>query len=256
MGERVWYYAEGPTQMGPVTLEELAEVLRRLPAGALVWREGLGAWTPVEGVPELQGLRPPRPVPPPLPPRGAEPPPAPRRSGDPGMKVVLVVVVLVVLFFVAIPVIGIIAAIAIPSLLRARVSANEAAAIGDVRTVISAQAAYQASHPANLYAGRAECLTEPVRCIPGYDGPSFVDAALFQPARSGYRRELVGNGAEAGVGAFAFIALPFQEGRTGIRSFCGDATGIVCATTAGAKQSLLEPTDGGVKCSSACTPLH
>src|SRR5207244_1018098 len=38
--------------------------------------------------------------------------------------------------------IGAMAAIAIPSLLRARVSANEAAAIGDTRTIISAEAAY------------------------------------------------------------------------------------------------------------------
>ena len=47
---------------------------------------------------------------------------------------------------IVVAIIGIIAAIAIPSLLRARVSANEAAAIGDIRTVISAQAAYQSSN--------------------------------------------------------------------------------------------------------------
>ena len=39
---------------------------------------------------------------------------------------------------IVVAIIGIIAAIAIPSLLRARVSANEAATIGDIRTVISA----------------------------------------------------------------------------------------------------------------------
>ena len=42
---------------------------------------------------------------------------------------------------IVVAIIGILAAIAIPSLLRARVSANEAATIGDIRTVISAQAA-------------------------------------------------------------------------------------------------------------------
>src|SRR6266540_1950896 len=46
---------------------------------------------------------------------------------------------------IVVAIIGIIAAIAIPSLLRARVSANEAAAIGDTRTVISAEAAYHAT---------------------------------------------------------------------------------------------------------------
>ena len=47
---------------------------------------------------------------------------------------------------IVVAIIGIIAAIAIPSLLRARVSANESATIGDIRTVISAEAAY---HSAN-----------------------------------------------------------------------------------------------------------
>ena len=42
---------------------------------------------------------------------------------------------------IVVAIIGIIAAIAIPSLLRARVSSNEAAAVGDIRTVISAEAA-------------------------------------------------------------------------------------------------------------------
>src|SRR5438067_2350570 len=47
---------------------------------------------------------------------------------------------------IVVAIIGIIAAIAIPSLLRARVAANEAAVIGDTRTVISAEAAYHAAN--------------------------------------------------------------------------------------------------------------
>ena len=47
---------------------------------------------------------------------------------------------------IVVAIIGIIAAIAIPSLLRARVSANESATIGDIRTVISGQAAYQSAN--------------------------------------------------------------------------------------------------------------
>ena len=47
---------------------------------------------------------------------------------------------------IVVAIIGIIAAIAIPSLLRARVSANEAQAIGDTRSVISAQQTYASSN--------------------------------------------------------------------------------------------------------------
>ena len=54
---------------------------------------------------------------------------------------------------IVVAIIGIIAAIAIPSLLRARVSANESATIGDIRTVISGQAAYQSAN-GGWYDGR------------------------------------------------------------------------------------------------------
>jgi len=47
---------------------------------------------------------------------------------------------------IVVAIIGIIAAIAIPSLLRARVSANEAGAIGDSRTVVSGEAAFQSAN--------------------------------------------------------------------------------------------------------------
>ena len=61
---------------------------------------------------------------------------------------------------IVVAIIGIIAAIAIPSLLRARVSANESATIGDIRTVISAQAAYQSAN-GGWYASDIVCLNAP-----------------------------------------------------------------------------------------------
>ncbi len=61
---------------------------------------------------------------------------------------------------IVVAIIGIIAAIAIPSLLRARVSANESATIGDIRTVISAQAAYQSAN-GGWYASDIVCLNVP-----------------------------------------------------------------------------------------------
>src|SRR5512142_210355 len=92
---------------------------------------------------------------------------------------------------IVVAIIGIIAAIAIPSLLRARVSANESATIGDVRTVISAQAAYQSAN-AGWYDGALTCLaTAGDSCIPNYpsNAPTFLDsnvAALM--SKSGYNR--------------------------------------------------------------------
>src|SRR5512147_1888880 len=83
---------------------------------------------------------------------------------------------------IVVAIIGIIAAIAIPSVLRARVSANESATIGDIRTIISAQAAYQGSN-GGWYDGDLTCLNIPATgCIPGYpsSAPNFLDSNLGQ----------------------------------------------------------------------------
>jgi type IV pilus assembly protein PilA len=166
-----------------------------------------------------------------------------------------------VLSFLAIPVIGIIAAIAIPSLLRARVSANESMAIGDIRTVISAQAAYQSSN-AGQY-DTLECLAAPSRCIPSYppNGPTFIDSQLTLAEKSGYRHSFhPGPASAAGRGtgyspssitAYAYVAEPIQVNQTGVRAFCGDDTGNVCQSTDGHMPPIV---DG--HCPSECRPLY
>ncbi len=159
--------------------------------------------------------------------------------------------------------IGMIAAIMIPSLLRARVSANEAATIGDIRTVISAQAAYQSVN-GGLYEGRPECLAEPSRCLPGYTGPSFLDQNLASlQAKNGYQRQFEVAAGRAlpttaskvsptSVAAYAYVAVPARQGQTGVRGFCGDASGVICYTPEG---SAPRVTDGSCDLSS-CTLLH
>jgi type IV pilus assembly protein PilA len=162
---------------------------------------------------------------------------------------------------VAIPLGGIVAAIAIPSLLRARVSANEAATIGDIRTVISAEAAYQGA--SGGYYGPLECLPAPADCIPGYAGPTFLDPALASATvKSGYRRTFVAGPAAAvtiggpptpprSLESFAYVAVPENRGQTGVRGFCGDSSGRICATTDG---SAPEVVDGA--CDPECRDLR
>src|SRR5258705_4081150 len=62
---------------------------------------------------------------------------------------------------IVVAIIGIIAAIAVPGLLRARMSGNEASAIGSVRTLSSAQAAYAASCCGGGYAPSPAELAKP-----------------------------------------------------------------------------------------------
>ncbi len=138
---------------------------------------------------------------------------------------------------IVIAIIGIIAAIAIPSLLRARVSANEAAAIGDIRTIISAEAAYHGANNA-LY-GSMTCLSTPSGggCIGGYssDAPTFVDGSIAAVplVKSGYLRSATYGGPGPTAGSWSFYcyqARPAVANRTGVRSFGGDSSGLVAGT--------------------------
>ena len=138
---------------------------------------------------------------------------------------------------IVVAIIGIIAAIAIPSLLRARVSANEAAAIGDTRTVISAEAAYQSANSG--FYGEITCMSKPSACIPSYAAaaPTFLDsslAGLVTITKQGYVRTWASSPATVGVAGltgpvdtFCYQSQPAVANKTGVRSFGGDSSGVV-----------------------------
>jgi prepilin-type N-terminal cleavage/methylation domain-containing protein len=148
---------------------------------------------------------------------------------------------------IVVAIIGIIAAIAIPSLLRARVSANEAATIGDIRTVISAQAAFQSAN-GGWYTGVFTCLnvvTSPA-CIPNYptNAPTFLDTSIAGLAsKSGYARTFAAGATPAplntnvsgtnSVSSYVYEATPVSQGQTGVRGFGGDSSGILCFSANG-----------------------
>jgi prepilin-type N-terminal cleavage/methylation domain-containing protein len=152
---------------------------------------------------------------------------------------------------IVVAIIGIIAAIAIPSLLRARVSANEAATIGDIRTVISAQAAYQSSN-GGYYDSNMQCLNAPgVGCIPGYPptAPTFLDSDLANlMSKSGYNRSLEFAGAPGvvpaqssptSVAGYAYVATAVSWNQTGVRGFGGDSAGVLCFSPSGDEPSIV-----------------
>jgi prepilin-type N-terminal cleavage/methylation domain-containing protein len=138
---------------------------------------------------------------------------------------------------IVVAIIGIIAAIAIPSLLRARVSANESAAIGDTRSVVSAQAAYHSA--SGGFYGPLACLLEPSAggCIPSYPtvAVTFIDSqiASFLP-KTGYGRSADESAVvPGGLTCYVYHATPLNVGTTGVRGFAGACSGLVCQTPDG-----------------------
>ena len=148
---------------------------------------------------------------------------------------------------IVVAIIGIIAAIAIPSLLRARVSANESATIGDIRTVISGEAAYQSANGG--WYDQISCMNAP--CIPSYPAgaPTFLDSNLARLAtKSGYDRSFGAGPTPARINtaisstsslsSYGYTAQPVTQGQTGVRGFGGDSSGVLCFTANGAAPTL------------------
>ena len=156
---------------------------------------------------------------------------------------------------IVVAIIGIIAAIAIPSLLRARIAANETAAIGDSRAVISAEHAYAASNGATF--GTLSCLASPTSCGFGPGTEAFVDKGITSLIpKNGYARSFVagavGAGApDPGILTFVYIATPVTTTQTGTRGFAADLSGVICADQTGAIPPL-----NGASLDPTCTPIR
>jgi prepilin-type N-terminal cleavage/methylation domain-containing protein len=162
---------------------------------------------------------------------------------------------------IVVAIIGIIAAIAIPSLLRARISANESGMIGDVRTVISGEAAFQSANSG--FYGTISCLgvaTAVAQCIPGYPttGPSFLDPQIVLLAtKSGYGRSFdqapgtpTGTDSNGDILGFCYHGTPAST-QGGVRSFGGDSSGVV-----GQNSGNAQCCQQGVLDTTTCTALR
>jgi prepilin-type N-terminal cleavage/methylation domain-containing protein len=153
---------------------------------------------------------------------------------------------------IVVAIIGIIAAIAVPGLLRARISGNEASAIGSTRAIVSAQTDFWAS--ARGYAPDLETLALP--CA-GSDVPFIsTDLGVTGVEKSGYLFTMDdGDSNGAGLGGndcngnasstdFYVSATPADVGTSGNRAFASNPASAIWQDTSGA--APLEPfTEGG-----------
>jgi type IV pilus assembly protein PilA len=150
---------------------------------------------------------------------------------------------------IVVAIIGIIAAIAIPGLLRARMSGNEASAIGSMRAISSGQAVFSSSAAQGGYSDTLIRLATP--CVVG--GPPFLSADLTNlgapPLKSGYLVAMAstGVGPDACVGgptalAFHATATPNSLGSSGQRAFAINQVGTVWEDTTGTLLAALPAT--------------
>ena len=148
---------------------------------------------------------------------------------------------------IVVAIIGIIAAIAVPGLLRARMSGNEASAIGSLRAINSGEASYSSSCAAGGYAiDLADLVKPPVGSNAGFISPDLKTNGIV---KSGYTVTLAKDAAagvtdigtpagtcnaSAGQPASSFFAHadPVTAGGTGTRYFATDTRGTLFFSTA------------------------
>jgi type IV pilus assembly protein PilA len=139
---------------------------------------------------------------------------------------------------IVVAIIGIIAAIAIPGLLRARMAGNEASAIGSVRAIHSAEATFAASCGGGGYANTlVQLATAPPAGVPFISDD--LRTANVAPGKSGYLVVIGGagnavlaaaqtcNGNAGSTTTFQVSADPITVGVTGERHFFSNQTGTI-----------------------------
>ncbi len=137
------------------------------------------------------------------------------------------------LWIVGIPIILIVAAIAIPNLLRARMAANESSAVGGVRTLLTAEAAYADMHPDKGFTCSLSELAS----------ARLISGALASGQKNGYVFDLQkctpGANGESSV-KFQVVAHPLTPNQTGVRVFCSDESAVVKVDAEGSAESCLQ----------------
>jgi type IV pilus assembly protein PilA len=144
---------------------------------------------------------------------------------------------------IVVAIILIIAAISIPNLLRSKMAANEASAVGSVRTInvaaVEFQSIYGSGYPTSLrQLGGAGGATS---C----NNAQLIDSVLSTGVKSGYNLTVipgtqpvpassVPQGCTPGFSdGYVVTANPVTVGSTGQRAFCSDASGVIRANPTG-----------------------
>jgi len=135
---------------------------------------------------------------------------------------------------IVVAIILIIAAIAIPNLLRARIAANESSAVSSIRTINTAEISYQSTYPTAGYAstmaqlgptGNGVCA-KPVQATACLIDYAVSNATAAASAKSGYYFALgVGGSGDTNSYEVAGSAAVFNQ--TGVRNFCSIEDGVV-----------------------------
>ena len=135
---------------------------------------------------------------------------------------------------IVVAIILIIAAIAIPNLLQAKISANESSAVGSLSAIKSAEVAYYTAYPSVGYAPSIGTLGGAVPCSPTSTTACLIDSFLSaavpgSPGKSGYYYLATGIMTPGATINSAFVAAtaPMAAHSTGNHDYCSTNDGVL-----------------------------
>ena len=138
-----------------------------------------------------------------------------------------------------VPIILIIAAIAIPNLLRARIAANESSAVHSVQQIHAAEVTYYLANPGAGYTCTLSDLAGSER-VSSIAKARLIDERLASGTKSGYQF-VVQNCVrpENGEGKYQVVAYPVSRNQTGVKAYCSDESGVVKFDPSGSPDDCL-----------------
>ena len=144
---------------------------------------------------------------------------------------------------IVVAIILIIAAIAIPNLLRARMAANESSAVASIRTINTGQVTYNSTYPTVGFAAGLTNLGGASPCTPSSTTACLIDNVLANATaattpKSGYYFTLAGS---AGNTSYTCLGDPSAPGQSGQRHFFTDQSGVIRADPAAVATVASQP---------------
>ena len=150
---------------------------------------------------------------------------------------------------IVVAIILIIAAIAIPNLLRSRIAANQASAVGSLRTLNTAEVTYASTYNSG-YAAQLSYMGPPAAgANPTADAAGLIDSVLAgttnDSVKSGYGFNYVPAAPVQGrIDTYAITASPSTPGTTGSNFYFTDMSGVIRQNTTGTASAADSPIGG------------
>ncbi len=146
---------------------------------------------------------------------------------------------------IVVAIILIIAAIAIPNLLRSRIAANQASAVGSLRTINTAEITYASTYNSGYSTALADLAPPAAGANPTSTAAGLVDSVLAGGTKSGYTFTYAAGAPVGGrIETYTLNASPTTAGTTGTNYYFTDQSGVIRQNSTGVASASDSPLAG------------